>query len=125
MAKTLRIKYKHLKFGVCDGEDFEDKHQYKRLVEKLIYLTVTCPDISFAVGVISPFMENPKCAHWDAYRILRYLKGAPGKGLLYHRHGQTNVVGYWDADWAGATNDRRSTPGYCTFGGGILVSRRS
>ena len=58
-------------------------------------------------------------------RILRYLKSAPGKGLLFSKHGHLKVEGYTDADWAGSANDRRSTAGYFTFVGGNLVTWRS
>ena len=33
---------------------------------KLIYLTKTKPDITFVLGAISQFLENPKLVHWDA-----------------------------------------------------------
>ena len=71
-------------------------------------------------------MHDPKSSHMDAvYRILRYLKSCPGKGLLYTRQGSLQVECYTDADWAGSLDDRRSTSGYCTFVGGNLVSWRS
>ena len=54
-------------------------------------------------------------------RILRYLKSAPGKGILFTK----NVDCQSDADWAGAINDRRSTSGYFTFVGGNIVTWRS
>ncbi|KAF5471658.1 hypothetical protein F2P56_008432 [Juglans regia] len=61
--------------------------------------------------------------HFDAvYIILRYLKGTPGKGLLFGGHGNRQVEIYTDADWAGSVTDRRSTSGYCTFVGGNLVT---
>lgn len=46
------------------------------------------------------------------YRILRYLKGAPGKGLLFSKNGGSNIKGYTDADWAGDQTTRKSTSGY-------------
>ena len=57
--------------------------------------------------------------------ILRYLKSAPGKGLLFSNHGLLKVEGYTDADWAGSTDDKRSTVGYFTFVEGNLVTWRS
>ena len=93
---------------------------------KLIYLTITRPDLSFAVGVVSQFMQNPSIDHWNAVmRILRYLKKAPGQGLLYEDKGNTRVFGYCDANWAGSPMDRRSTMGYCVFLGGNIVSWKS
>ena len=58
-------------------------------------------------------------------RIVRYLKGAPGRGLLYRSGGKLVVEGYTDADWVGSMSDRRSTTGYCTFLRGNLVTWKS
>lgn len=58
-------------------------------------------------------------------RILKYIKGAPGKGLIYEDKGHTQIVGYSDADWAGSPIDRRSTSGYCVLVGGNLISWKS
>ncbi|KAL0344087.1 UNVERIFIED_CONTAM: Retrovirus-related Pol polyprotein from transposon RE2 [Sesamum angustifolium] len=99
-----------------DGNYLEDKTKYRRLVGKLIYLTVTRPDISFAVGLVSQFMDKPRSVHWEAaLRILKYIKASPGKGLLFKRHGHVKIEAYSDADYAGAKDDRKSTSGYCTY----------
>ncbi|KAL5725033.1 Beta-galactosidase 8 [Ranunculus cassubicifolius] len=114
------------KLSIEEGELLADVEGYRRLVGKLIYLTITRPDISFAVGVVSQFMHSPRGPHMDAViRILRYLKHAPGRGVLYRVNGHLNVEGYTDADWAGSHSDRRSTTGYCTFFGGNLVTWKS
>jgi hypothetical protein len=108
------------------GEPYSDPERYRRLVGKLIYLTITRPDISFAVGVVSQFMQSPHKDHWDAViRILKYIKKQPGQGLLYEDKGSTQIVGFCDADWAGSPIDRRSTSGYCVSIGGNLVSWKS
>ncbi|XP_050141067.1 uncharacterized protein LOC126617034 [Malus sylvestris] len=57
--------------------------------------------------------------------ILAYLKSAPGKRVLYGRHGHLRIEGFTDADWADDVTDRRSTSGYFTFVGGNLVTWRS
>ena len=57
--------------------------------------------------------------------ILRYLKKAPRRGILYKKFGHCRVEGFSDADWAGCPMDRRSTSGYCVFVGGNLVSWKS
>ncbi|XP_057749111.1 retrovirus-related Pol polyprotein from transposon RE1 isoform X1 [Arachis stenosperma] len=116
----------NLKLKPAEPENVMDKGRYQRLVGRLIYLSHTRPDIAFAVSMVSQFMHSPGQEHMDAvFRILRYLKGSPGKGLLYKKHGHLQVEAYTDADWAGNVMDRRSTSGYCTFVGGNLVSWRS
>jgi len=66
------------------------------------------------------------CWHWNSIiRILRYLKKAPGQGLLYEDRGSFHVSRYCDADWVGSSMDRRSTTGYCVFLGGNIISWES
>ncbi|KAL0283535.1 UNVERIFIED_CONTAM: Retrovirus-related Pol polyprotein from transposon RE2, partial [Sesamum radiatum] len=109
-----------------DGNYLEDKTKYRRLVGKLIYLTVTRPDISFAVGLVSQFMDKPRSVHWEAaLRILKYIKTSPGKGLLFKRHRHVKIEAYSNADYAGSKDDRKSTSGYCTYVGGNLVTWHS
>jgi hypothetical protein len=114
------------KLGNVDEGAVVDKEIYQRLVGKLIYLSHTRPDIAFAVSVVSQFMHNPREVHLlAADRILQYLKGTPGRGILFKRNGNATLEAYTDADYAGSVIDRRSTTGYCTFLGGNLVTWRS
>lgn len=114
------------KLFLCLNATPTDKGRYQKLVGKLIYLSHTRPDIAYAVSVVSQFMHDPRKPHMDAVeRILRYLKSAPGKGLLFSNHDHLKVEGYTDADWAGSADNRRSTSGYFTFVGGNLVTWRS
>ena len=104
-------------------ELLRDPRRYRRLVGKLNYLTTTRPNISFPMSVVSQSLKSPCDSHWDAaIRILRYVKGTPGQGVLYENRGHTQIVGYSDADWAGSPIDRRSTSGYCVFIRGNLIS---
>ena len=108
------------------GDTPVDKGRYQRLVGKLIYLAHTRPDIAFPVSVVSQFMHAPYEEHLDAvYRILRYLKAAPGKGLFFGKTNDRDVAIFTDADWAGPITDRKSTSGYCTYVWGNLVTWRS
>ena len=108
------------------NEPYDDPLQYRRLVGKLIYLTITRPDLCFAVNQVSQHMQTPTIYHWKMVeRILRYLKGSPGQGIWMGRNGNAEIVGYCDADYAGDTRDRKSTTGYCTFIGGNLVTWKS
>lgn len=81
------------------------KERYQRIVGRLIYLSHTRPDIAFAVSV-SQFMHAPRVSHVEAvFRILRYLKLAPGQGLFFARHDHLREEAYTDADWAGFVID--------------------
>ena len=109
-----------------DSKPFHDPKLYRKLVGKLIYLTITRPDVCFAVNQVSQHMQVPKEHHWRMVeRILMYLNGTTGLGVWMGCNKSTEVVGYCDADWAGDRADRRSTTGYCTFIGGNLVTWKS
>ncbi|RVW59781.1 Retrovirus-related Pol polyprotein from transposon RE1 [Vitis vinifera] len=109
-----------------DGDPFYNPERYRRVVGKLNYLTVTRPDITYAVSVVSQFTSAPTIKHWAALeQILCYLKKAPGLGILYSSQGHTRIECFSDADWAGSKFDRRSTTGYCVFFGGNLVAWKS
>ncbi|RVX04019.1 hypothetical protein VitviT2T_029492 [Vitis vinifera] len=92
-----------------------------------MYLAHTRPDLAYALSVVSQYMHNPGEQHMNAVmRILRYLKNAPGKGILFAKNvDHQSIEVYTDADWAGAVDDRRSTSGYFTFVGGNLVTWKS
>ncbi|GAV56879.1 hypothetical protein CFOL_v3_00420 [Cephalotus follicularis] len=76
--------------------------------------------------MISQFMHSPKEEQLDAvYRVLRYLKGTPGRGLFFKKGEQRMVEIYIDTDWAGSSVDRMSMSDYCTYVWGNLVTWRS
>lgn len=92
------------------------------MVGKLIYLSHTRPDIAYAMGVVSQFMHQPRKTHMEAVlRIVRYLKGTAGHGILFkpNKHLETQL--YTDADWAGDKDNRRSTAGYLPLSVEILL----
>ena len=108
------------------GEYQMDKGRYQCLVGKLIYLSLTRPDIEYAVSIVSQFMHSPTRRHLEAaHHILRYLKGTPWKGLLFKKRQDKGISGYVDAYWAGSIEDSRSTSGYCTKLWCNLVTWRS
>ncbi|RVW73986.1 Retrovirus-related Pol polyprotein from transposon RE1 [Vitis vinifera] len=114
------------KLGDTKDGNLVNTTRYQKLVGKLIYLSHTRPDIAFAVSIVSQFMHSPYEVHLEAiYRILRYLKSTPGKGLFFKKSEQKTIEAYTDADWAGSVTDRRSTSGYCTYIWGNLVTWRS
>ncbi|XP_019057763.1 PREDICTED: uncharacterized protein LOC109116565 [Tarenaya hassleriana] len=108
------------------GTILDDATHYRQLVGRLIYLSVTRPDISFAVQKLSQYMARPFSSHLQAaHRVLRYLKGAPSQGLLFPGNSPLRLSGYTDADWASCPDSRRSVSGYCIFLGHSLISWKS
>ncbi|XP_026400076.1 uncharacterized protein LOC113295966 [Papaver somniferum] len=86
---------------------------YKCPLGCLRYLTAKRPDIRYAVGLVSRFMESPRQSHLQAAKcILKYVKGTTSMGILYTVSEEPKLVGYTDSDWAGDTEGRKSTPGY-------------
>jgi hypothetical protein len=105
---------------------YEDIAGYRRLVGKLLYLTTTRPDIAFVTQQLSQFLSSPTLVHYDtACRVVRYLKGTPGRGLFFSSSSTIQLLGFADADWANCVDTRRSTSGYCFFLVSSLISWRA
>jgi len=116
----------NIKLGSAEEDNAVNKEMYQRLVGRLIYLSHTRPDIAFAVSLVSQFMHQPREAHLQAaLRIVQYLKGTPGRGILFKRNKSVALEAYTNVDYAGSVVDRRSTTGYYTFLGGNLVTWKS
>ncbi|GJT28044.1 putative ribonuclease H-like domain-containing protein [Tanacetum coccineum] len=120
-ASTLTDLEKPL---VQDGDAADvDEHLYRSMIGSLMYLTASRPDIMFAVCACARFQVSPKTSHLLAVkRIFRYLKGKPSLGLWYSKDSPLELVAYTDSDYAGATQDRKSTTGGCQFLGNRLIS---
>lgn len=111
--------------GISQEDDFvlEDPSSYQRLVGKLIHLTMTRPDISYAVQTLSQFMHSPKQSHLNAaYKVVKYLKKCPGLGILLSRRCNMEMTAYCDPDYATCPMSRRSVTGYCIKLGDSLLS---
>ncbi|RVW44406.1 Retrovirus-related Pol polyprotein from transposon RE1 [Vitis vinifera] len=106
-----------------DGDPMADVTHYRSVVGALQYVTLTRPDIAFAVNKACQFMQQPTTTHWlSVKRILRYLRGTMQDRLLLSPSSNLTIEGFTDADWGAHLDDRRSSSGYLDYLGGNLVS---
>ncbi|XP_071700603.1 uncharacterized mitochondrial protein AtMg00810-like [Rutidosis leptorrhynchoides] len=100
--------------------------EYQKLVGRLIYLTLTRPDISFDVQVLSQYMHAPLKSHLNlAFRTLSYLKNAPGRGINLVKGNNFSLHAFCDSDWAKCKLNRKSVTGYLVYFCNSLVSWKS
>jgi histone deacetylase 1/2 len=101
----------------------KDAPRYRSIVGALQYLTLTRPDLAFAVNKVCQYLHSPTTVHWTAVkRILRYVRGTSDVGLKITRSPSMLLSGFSYADWAGDIDDRRSTGGFVTFYGPNIIS---
>lgn len=110
-----------------EDKKFMSNVPYRSAVGCLVYAMVcTRPDIAFAVGAVSQFLEDPGIKHWSVVkRIMRYLHGTCTHGIHYGpriNSKDTQIIGYCDSDWAGDIDGRKSTTGYCFLLGEGAIS---
>jgi hypothetical protein len=100
---------------------------YRSIVGSLRYLVHTRPDLTYAVGFVSRFMEAPTTEHWAAVKhVIRYIAGTLHFGCRYGRStGEPRLIGFSDADHAGDVDDRKSTSGMVFFFGGSTICWQS
>ena len=99
---------------------------YRRLVDNLVYLTVTRSDISYVVHQVSQYLSAPRSTHYAAVlRIFQYLKGTLFHGLFYSAQSPLVLRAFSYVDWARDLTDRKSTTGYCFLLSSSLISLRS
>ncbi|CAA7027432.1 unnamed protein product [Microthlaspi erraticum] len=88
------------KLGSVDSPELKRPEEYRRLVGRLIYLSITGPDLTYIVHILSQFMQTPLVAHWEAaLRVVRYLKGTPAQGVLLRRDSNLTITAYCDSDY--------------------------
>jgi hypothetical protein len=112
------------------GSHIPDPTIYREVVGSIQYLSLTRPDVSFAVNKLSQFMHSPTNTHWILVkRILCYLLGKLNKGLLLRRDSPCSLHAFadklhafLDADWAGKKDDYSSTSAYLVYLGCNLIS---
>ncbi|XP_013632791.1 PREDICTED: uncharacterized mitochondrial protein AtMg00810-like [Brassica oleracea var. oleracea] len=113
----------HHKLALDKSSFLQDAEQYRRLVGRLIYLSITRPDISYPVHILAQFMKAPRELQWEAaMRVVRYLKRTAGQGILLSSQADFKLSVFCDADWAACPVTRRSLSAYVALVGGSPVS---
>ena len=116
----------HHRLAMADSMPLVEPEKYRRLVGRLIYLTLTRPELSYGVHVLAQFMQKPKEEHWEAaLRMVRYLKGSPGQGIFLRSDCNLQLQAYCDSDWASCPLTPRSLTGYFVLLGNSPISWKS
>lgn len=110
------------KLALDESEYLRDVKQYRRLVGKLIYLSNTIHVLAYSIHVLSQFIHKPRKTHWEeAIRVVRYLKGSLGQGILLRADTELQLTAWCDADWAGCPLTHRPlTGGFIQLGGSLI-----
>jgi hypothetical protein len=92
--------------GLDEDGEAEDLREYMSMIGSLLYLTATRPDIQFAMGLCACFQASPRSSYrMVVQRLFRYLKHTPEFGIWYSASSLLDLVGFFDADFAGCGID--------------------
>lgn len=106
-----------------DTELFSAPKYFRSIAGRLQYLTLTRPDIQFAVNFVCQRMHAPTVTDFTHLkRILCYIRGTKAYDIYLYKCSPLSLIAYSDSDWAGCRNTRRSTTGFCALLGSSLVS---
>ena len=96
-----------LNLNSSDGELLYDSTQFRRLIEHLLYLTLSQPDLTFAVHKLSQFVSQPRLPHLHAlHHLLRYLKSSLGQGQFFVASSSVQLHAFFDVNLASCTDSR-------------------
>ncbi|GJY77545.1 retrovirus-related pol polyprotein from transposon TNT 1-94 [Tanacetum coccineum] len=107
-----------------EGKAVDPSH-YRGMIDTLLYLTASRPDLQFAICMCARYQARPTKKHLNAVkRIFQYLKGTIHRGLWYLKDSSFALTTFADADHAGCQDTRRSTSGSIQLLGDRLSFRR-
>ncbi len=104
----------------ANGNDESKGFPYQQAVGSLMYaMLCTRPNLAYPISVLSQHMANPSMEHWMAVkRIFQYLQGTLQMKLQFGATPSKEMLKYYDVDWDGDLEDRRSTIGFVFMIGG-------
>ncbi|GJT47683.1 ribonuclease H-like domain, reverse transcriptase, RNA-dependent DNA polymerase [Tanacetum coccineum] len=97
--------------------------KYRSLIGCLRYLLHTRPDLSYSVGLLSRFMQEPREQHMKAIRqVLRYVKGTKDYGITYKHNEGNKIHGFSDSSYGVNTQEGKGTTGIIFYYGESPIS---
>ncbi|CAM8933504.1 unnamed protein product [Rhodiola kirilowii] len=120
-AKTpLNLKHK---LSLSTEALLTDPLPYRKLVGKLIYMSITRPDLAYSIHILSQYMQKPTEEHMRAaLRLLIFIKRAPAQGILFSAQSSLQLQAFCDADWVACPITRKSLTGHCVTLGSSVIS---
>ncbi|XP_038895841.1 uncharacterized mitochondrial protein AtMg00810-like [Benincasa hispida] len=89
----------HVKMSKDSRRTNVDKSLNRSIIEGLLNLTASRPDIASAIGVCVRYQSCPKNNHLlSAKRIIKYINSTSEYGLLYTLDTSSSLVAYYDVD---------------------------
>lgn len=83
------------------GRFLNSPNSYRRLLGRLIFLTISRLDLTYFIQVLAQFMHQPWNDYWNAtIRVLHYLKGSHRQGFLLRSTTSLQIRVFCDLDWA-------------------------
>nr|GEW99430.1 zinc finger, CCHC-type [Tanacetum cinerariifolium] len=97
--------------------------EYRSLIRCFRYLLHTRPDLSYSVGLLSRFMQEPKEQHMKAIKqVLRYVKGTKDYGITYKHNGGNTIQGFSNNSYGVNTQEGKGTIGIIFYYGDSPIS---
>lgn len=90
----------NLKLSKDGGPLLDDPILYRRLIGRLLYLTITRSDLTYSIHLLCQYMATLHLPHLQAaYKVLKYVKNSPAQGLFFAACSSYHLTTYCDSDW--------------------------
>ncbi|XP_038888076.1 uncharacterized mitochondrial protein AtMg00810-like [Benincasa hispida] len=115
-----------VKLKGSDVDVLSDPSPYQRLIRRLLYLTISRPDLVFAVNKLSQFVSRSCKSHLVvAHYLLCYLKYSSDQGVMISPTNSFQLYAFIDSDWLLVLIQQNRLQDFFIFLGDSLVSWKS